>query len=225
MKKVVSILYKSIKYVFVILILYAITALVCTFITVNNSFTEAENGVEIFIRSNGVHTDIVVPVKESVKDWRQELTGLRKYNVNQIRYVAFGWGDKGFYLHTPTWSDLKVSTALKAAFWLSTSAMHVTYYPRKPIPDEYTKSIYISSDQYLMLVNYIKDSFRLNSDGKFEVINCCHYSGLDNEFYEGKGVYSLIKTCNTWTNKGLKEAGIRTAVWAPFEWSVMYHRK
>lgn len=225
MKKVVSILYKSIKYVFVILILYLITALVSTFIPVNNSFTEAENGVEIFIRSNGVHTDIVVPVKDSVKDWRQELNGLRKYNENEIRYVAFGWGDKGFYLHTPTWADLKVSTALKAAFWLSTSAMHVTYYPRKPIPDEHTKSIYISLDQYRMLVNYIKNSFRLNSDGKFEVINCCNYSGLDNEFYEGKGVYSLLKTCNTWTNKGLKEAGVRTAVWAPFEWSVMYHRK
>ncbi|MBO9702654.1 MAG: TIGR02117 family protein [Sporocytophaga sp.] len=224
MKRVVSILYKSFKYVFVFLLLYLVTAFVFTIIPVNNSFTEAKDGVQIFIRSNGVHTDIVVPVKDTVKDWRQELTGLHKYNENQIKYVAFGWGDKGFYLHTPTWADLKVSTVLKAAFWLSTSAMHVTYYPWKPIPDEDTRSIYISSDQYRMLVNYITDSFRLNSDGRFEVINCCQYSGLDNEFYEGKGVYSLLKTCNTWTNKGLKEAGVNTAVWAPFEWSVMYHR-
>ncbi|GAL87754.1 hypothetical protein MYP_4985 [Sporocytophaga myxococcoides] len=225
MKKAVSIIYKSIKYVFVILILYFITALLCTIIPVNNSFTEDEKGVQIFIRSNGVHTDIVVPVKDSVKDWSQELSGLQLYHDNQIKYVAFGWGDKGFYLHTPTWADLKVSTALKAAFWLSTSAMHVTYYPYKPGTDEYTRSIYISSDQYRELVNYIKESFRLNSDGKIEVINCCKYSGLDNEFYEGKGVYSLIKTCNTWTNTGLKEAGVKTALWAPFEWSVMYHRK
>lgn len=225
MKKVVSILYTSIKYVFVILIMYLLTVLLCTFIPVNNSFTEAEQGVQIFIRSNGVHTDIVVPVRDSIEDWSKELTGLHKYNENQIRYVAFGWGDKGFYLYTPTWGDLKVSTALKAAFWLSTSAMHVTYYPQKPDLDTHTKSIYISSDQYRKLVVYIKESFRMNSDGKFEVISCCSYSGLDNEFYEGTGVYSLLKTCNTWTNRGLKEAGVKTAVWAPFEWSVMYHRK
>lgn len=45
-----------------------------------------------------------------------------------FNYIAFGWGDKGFYLDTPTWADLKFSTAFKAAFWMGQSAMHTTYY-------------------------------------------------------------------------------------------------
>jgi len=226
MKKAVSVVYKSVKYVFVFLMVYLLAALLCTFIPANTTFTEdtTASGIQIFIKSNGVHTDIVVPVKSSVKDWSQELYGLQQRG-NAVSYVAFGWGDKGFYLNTPTWADLKVSTAIKAAFWLGTSAMHVTYYPQKPVQNDRTRSVYISSDQYRVLVTYLNDSFHRKPDGTIELIPCCSYSGLNNEFYEGKGVYSLFNTCNTWTNRGLKAAGIKTAVWTPFEWSVMYHRK
>jgi hypothetical protein len=47
-----------------------------------------------------------------------------------VNYLAFGWGDKGFYLNTPEWADLKVSTALNAAFGLSSSAIHSTFYKK-----------------------------------------------------------------------------------------------
>lgn len=65
---------------------------------------EADDGrdVQIYILSNGVHTDIVVPAKNEQFDW----TSLVKYQHtlgkdSSANWLAMGWGDKGFYLQTP----------------------------------------------------------------------------------------------------------------------------
>ena len=66
-------------------------------------------------------------VKKEI-DWSQKF--LYEDTVakdSTLRYIAIGWGDKGFYLDTPTWADLKFSTAFKAAFWLGNSAIHTTF--------------------------------------------------------------------------------------------------
>src|SRR5688572_12434230 len=98
---------------------------------------EAKN-ITIFIKSNGVHTDIVVPTKTSIINWRNfVLPENTRKKDSTCQYLAFGWGDKGFYLETPTWGDLKASTALNAAFGLSTTAIHTTYYS-EVIPDKTT---------------------------------------------------------------------------------------
>ena len=39
------------------------------------------------------------------------------------RYVAIGWGDRGFYVDTPTWADLKLSTLCNALFVPSESVL------------------------------------------------------------------------------------------------------
>lgn len=94
-----------------------------------NSNPEKADDVAIYINSNGVHTDIVVPVKNDVKDWSKDLLYAHTRSGDSlVKYVAFGWGDKGFYLNTPRWSDLKVSTAAIAAFYLGSSAVHTHFY-------------------------------------------------------------------------------------------------
>jgi hypothetical protein len=85
--------------------------------------------VPFFVRSNGVHTDLVVPVKSSFIDWSQQLPfSNTQANDTTYHFVGIGWGDKGFYLETPTWAELKPRTAIRAGFWLSTTLIHATYY-------------------------------------------------------------------------------------------------
>ena len=69
-----------------------------------------------------------------------------------------GWGDKGFYLDTPSWADLKFSTAFKAVFGINTAAIHATYY-KELKENELCKKIEISKEQYKDLVAYIQKSF------------------------------------------------------------------
>src|SRR5438552_1587038 len=96
-------------------LLYLAAALFLSAFSVNRSFRQPENGIDIYVKSNGVHTDILAPVSTPEIDWKTKVnTGDFKPSMKEFQYVSFGWGDKGFYLYTPTWDDLKYSTAFKA---------------------------------------------------------------------------------------------------------------
>jgi uncharacterized protein (TIGR02117 family) len=130
-------------------------------------------------------------------------------------------GDKGFYLYTPEWSDLKASTAFKAAFYLSTSAMHTTFY-RNMKEGTDCKKMLVTPDDYRALVQYIEDSFNPGADGNVQWISGYSY-GKHDAFYEAKGRYSLFYTCNTWANSALKAANQRAALWTPYDKGIFYH--
>jgi uncharacterized protein (TIGR02117 family) len=209
---------------FIFIALYLFCSIVLAIIPVNTDFKEDENGIEIFVSSNGVHTDVIVPVKTSEKDWT-ELINPKDFKPSSqpFKYIALGWGDKGFYLNTPTWADLKFSTAINALFLGGSTAMHVSYETKAPKLDQYTRSIKISDAQYRTLVSYIEASFQIAEDGHYKLIRGHHYSNENDNFYDAKGSYYFFRTCNNWTNASLKTAGVKTAVWAPFDECVFFH--
>jgi uncharacterized protein (TIGR02117 family) len=207
---------------FIFIAIYLFCSIVFTIIPVNTDFKEDENGIEIFVSSNGVHTDVIVPVKTSEKDWTEKIKP-EDFKPSALKYVAFGWGDKGFYLNTPTWADLKFSTAVNALFLGGSTAMHVSYENKAPVLDQYCRSIKISSEQYRKLVSYIEASFMTAEDGNYKLIKGHHYSNENDNFYDAIGSYYFFRTCNNWTNASLKAAGVKAALWAPFDESVFFH--
>jgi uncharacterized protein (TIGR02117 family) len=223
LKKIIKILLWTVTGFVSFLILYFISVLLLTWWPANSDFKAPSTGVDIYIRSNGVHTDVIVPARNEVIDWTKmiDTTEFKKMN-NSIHYISFGWGDKGFYLNTPDWADLKFSTAFNAMFMLSTTAMHVAYQDRVPTLTTNTRKIIITREQYLQMCTFINKSFQQN-EGKVMLIKDHHYEGVNDNFYEAKGTYSLFYTCNTWANNTLKSAGIKTAHWAPFDKCIFYH--
>lgn len=196
----------------VFLLLYALAIWLLPLIRVNTDFREAERGVPVFVRSNGVHTDVILPLRGPAKDWSVYLPFANTASKDTaFTHVAFGWGDKGFYLETKEWADLKASTALKAAFGLSGSAMHVTFCQR-PELDERCRSILVYPDTLRRLTAAVASGFAVDADGKPMCIIDRHYERND-AFYEGTGRYGLFFTCNTWANSVLKDAGLPAAFW------------
>ncbi len=203
------------------IVLYLIAVFILSYIPVNTNAVKGDD-VTVYVNSNGVHTDIIVPVKNEVKDWSKTiLYSHTKANDSTAKYVAFGWGDKGFYLETPQWSDLKASTAFNAAFYLGTSAMHTRFY-RQVNEDEDCVKLQLSKEDYKALINYIEESFSYDAGNNLQLIANSGY-GLYDTFYEGKGKYSLFYTCNTWTNCALKAANQRTSLWTPYDKAILYH--
>ncbi len=198
------------------IVLYLVTAFVASRITVNGN-AGGGHDVAIYIKTNGVHTDIVVPVKNDIADWSTEV----KYsnttgNDTGLHYMAVGWGDKGFYLQTPTWADLKFSVAFNAVCGLSTTAMHVTFYG--PLAEhESCHQIWISRAEYTKLVHYISGSFQKGADGHFQYIKTNANYGSNDAFYEANGSYCLFFTCNTWANSALKSCNQRACLWTVFK--------
>ncbi|MGZ5245061.1 MAG: TIGR02117 family protein, partial [Bacteroidia bacterium] len=198
------------------LILYIILAISISRISVNeDKITEAKD-VEIYIHTNGVHTDIIVPVRNFQIDWSKEIKFTEvKAPDSGFQYLSFGWGDKGFYLNTPTWADLTFRTAFNACFGLSTSAMHTEFYKRVN-ENENCRKLYISQTEYADLIKYIRASFQCDNDGKFIHLKNVSYNARD-AFYEAKGKYNLFYTCNTWANNALKSSHQKACLWTPFD--------
>lgn len=204
------------------LAVYLLAAALLSWIPSNNSFKETPGGTEIYILSNGVHTDIILPVKSDLKDWRAEIPIENTAGKDSsLHYVGFGWGDKGFYLNTPDWSDLKFSTAFKALFWLDHTAMHVNFY-KKLSENKNCRKISITADEYHRLEQYIESSFEKDSSRHFIWIPNRGY-GRNDAFYDASGTYSFLCTCNTWANTGLKKAGLKACLWTPFVQGIFYH--
>ncbi|MFH7013187.1 TIGR02117 family protein [Flavobacterium sp. FlaQc-52] len=216
MKKALKILLKSILFFLGFILLYIATAFVLSKITVDKE-PDTKPEVQIFILTNGVHTDIVMPVKNDQIDWSQQVQFKNtKAADSTYNYIAMGWGDKGFYLETPDWSDLRASVALKAATGLGKTAIHATYYRQMRLGDD-CKSMMISKEQYSRLITYVTASFQKDSSGNFIPIKTdANYSRTD-AFYEANGSYSLTHTCNTWANNALKASGQKCCFWTPMD--------
>ena len=202
----------TVEFILIFLASTAVLVFVCSEISVNKK-KEQGSDVEIYILTNGVHTDIVLPIKSIHHDWSNFISSSNTKHP-EINYdlVSFGWGDKGFYLKTPTWAELKFSTAFKAMFGLSATAMHVSYY-KELKESENCKKILVSNATLQKLIAEIKKSF---SQSKPIAIPNAYYSNNDC-FYDAVGTYHLFQTCNTWTNTTLKKSGLPACLWTPFD--------
>ena len=220
-----KIIKKLLKYtvIFVLsLMTYLLIVTLLSFVSVNEDFAENQKEIPIYILTNGVHTDVVLPLKSEYYDWTNQLKPEHtKAKDSTYQYAALGWGDKGFYLETPTWEDLKATTALKAASGLSSTAMHVTFY--KDLKESNScKKLQISSDNYKKLILFINESFQTKS-GEFLKIETDAVYGKHDVFYEANGSYSLFYTCNSWANQALKAANQKAALWTISDSGIFRH--
>lgn len=186
--------------------MYFIIAIATSLVTVKESESIEKDKV-IYLSTNGVHLDIVFPV--TLLD-SNVLTDL-KYNSND-QFIAFGWGDENFYLNTPTWNDLKFSTAFSALFLNSQTLIHTTTYSQQ---NANWVPVQVNTLQLQKLQKQIHQSFDLNGGRKTIIPNAGY--GYNDEFYKARGSYSCIHTCNTWVNDVFKNSGLKACLWTPFD--------
>ncbi|MEN7549235.1 TIGR02117 family protein [Rapidithrix thailandica] len=214
MKKIILYLKRFGLFCMASLLFYLFSAFLLSFLSTQPEPTTCPQTQGIYVTSNGVHLDVILS--------RQQLSALLQQNLHlspETAYVAFGWGDKGFYLNTPTWQDLTFSTACNALFFPSETTLHLTYY-RATHQD--WKYIALCPEQLKQLNAYIQATFTQNAQGEFIKIKEPGYFYND-VFYEAEGHYSFINTCNCWVNNALKAAQVPTSIWSPFDWGVLYH--
>ena len=218
--KILKTLFFIILSIFLFVVVYLLSETILSKITTNYSKNENLD-YEIFIKSNGVHTDVVLPIKSDVINWfdffNYEDTLSKR---DDFLYISIGWGDKGFYLDTPTWAELKLSTALIAGFGLGNAALHITYYD-EIAEDDLTYKIQISKKQYSLIIDTIKNSLQYKDEKPINIKTTSQY-GQNDAFYEAIGSYSIFHTCNTWTNNLLKKASLPASFWLAFDDGILY---
>lgn len=216
LKKSFKIIAKILLSIIGFILLYLMAAYCLSSITVEREANTKEE-IPIYILTNGVHTDIVVPTRSEQMDWSKNLLfSNTQLTDTAYQYLAMGWGDKGFYLETPEWSDLKASVAFNAMFGLGASAMHATYYQQMK-EGESCKKIMISKAQYARLIAFIDRRFQKDHNSHYLNIKTNANYGKSDAFYEANGRYNLFQTCNTWANNALKACGQKCCLWTAFD--------
>jgi len=195
---------------------YLAAALLLGAFPVNRDFQPTPGGIEVFVCSNGVHTDFVLPVKTAEVDWSAIFLP-RHYpvDVTGFDHVGIGWGNLDFYRSTPRWSDFRIGTALHAVLGFGAAAFHVQYRPA-PGPAERCGRVAVSPVQYRALANYIAAAMagpEPSAPGY----------GTTDLFYPARGHFSLFESCNVWVGQGLQAAGLPTGLWTPFAFQVLSH--
>lgn len=195
---------------------YAAAGLVGGAIPANRGWRPPAQGVTIFVESNGVHTGIVVPKVAAGIDWRPLAPAgdLRDPRYAGYDHLSFGWGERTFYLETPTWWDVRPATVFAAAIGSDRTLVHVDHVPR-PRPAADVRPIVLTPDQYRRLAGFIAAT--LSPGGGHRP----GYAGYD-AFYDARGRYSAIRTCNSWVGEALRRAGVRVGAWTPFPMTVMW---
>lgn len=213
-KTTLQLLKKSLLAILIIIAGYIFTAFLFSFLPTHPPRHNCSPEFDIYISTNGVHLDIILPVENLDPQIVKKLDKLP-----ETLFIAFGWGDKEFYIKTPEWSDLTFPVAFRALFLKSETAMHVTYLPWAL--SEW-KKIRLCSWQLDKLNRYIENSFQKNENGNFVQMDFEGYSRFDS-FYNAKESFSLFTTCNVWVNVALKEIEVKTSVWSPFDFGVLFH--
>ena len=192
--------------------LYLTAALLGSLIPVNRGWAEPDAGITVYLASNGVHADIVMPVRAQGLDWAP-LIPRRDFAEPppQARWIAFGSGEEQVYLETPRWRDIKPRT-IWSALTGGRRVMHVEFVADTGYA---TREIRLRPEEYRRLWAAIRSDFDLNARGRPRHIDHPGYGPAD-AFYRATGKASAIRTCNSWAADKLRLAGVKTSLWPPF---------
>jgi len=200
---------------FSLTLLFFISAWIGAAIPRNSNWVEPEDGITILVGSNGIHTEIIMPVATEAVDWRDHFPLSDIANpTRDYTHVGVSWGERSFFLETPSWSDFNPLTAL-GALTGGDGLIHAAYYVR-PTPADDFRELRISVEEYSMLIEQVtRDLVPLGTRTTYG-----GYSTHD-VFYDARGIYHLGNTCNQWTSDRLAAAGIETGFWTPLPGGVM----
>ncbi|MET1260622.1 DUF2459 domain-containing protein [Flagellimonas sp. DF-77] len=203
---------KWIGYSLLLPIAYGLVSLLLSYITIERENEDELTETSIFLSTNGVHLDIVMPTEYLAPSLADDLElGPR------TQYLAFGWGDAEFYLNTPTWGDLTFTNAFSALFLNSATLMHVTRYDGKRAGWIEVK---VSKTELQRLNDFLFASFQTDAQGNKLILEGKGYFTND-DFYKANGSYSCFKTCNSWVNSGFRQSGLKSCFWTPFDFGLM----
>ena len=139
------------------------------------------------------------------RDFVNDLAHAVRDRFPDTPYMEFGWGDKSYYQA----EEVTFGLTMRAVLWPTDSVVQVSAVLEKPdiqVSDGDVETLCLDSQQYSLLIDFIEQSFLKNRDGN--IIKSKDDADSDSLFYKGVGDYYLMNTCNTWTAKGLKIAGL-----------------
>jgi uncharacterized protein (TIGR02117 family) len=124
----------------------------------------------------------------------------------QADYLEVGWGDRDYYYGR----NQGFTDALRAAFGTNNpSVLHVAGVRgslTQSFPASEIIEVEVSRGGFERLLRYIHDEYDRAGGSVAAPLGPGLYG--DSRFYPGREAFSLQRTCNVWTARGLRDAGL-----------------
>lgn len=154
----------------------------------------------VYVVRHGWHTGLVLRVADLTA---AGLPGLGDFETAD--HIEVGWGDREYYPATAptTWMGVQ------ALLWPTPSALHLVGFrgaPHAYFPASEIVELALSREGFERLNARLRASFELDAEGKPLPLGRGLYG--DSRFYASREAFHLFKTCNVWTARVLREAGV-----------------
>ncbi len=189
-------------------LMVVVSACVACATQVQDLFPPAKNAPtrSIYLVNHGWHAGIIVK-RADIPDgvWPEHK------DFPDSEYLEVGWGDRDYYQD----SDPHFGITLKAALWPTDSVLHIatfngsvtSYFTNREIV-----KIELSEPGFEQLSRYFAESYAKDDAGQAIPLRPGLYG--KSRFYLSRETYHVFKTCNVWTARGLRAAGLPiTSAW------------
>lgn len=153
-----------------------------------------------YVVSSWLHAEIALEVASVPRD---QLPVIRDFS--RARFLVIGWGNDEFYRA----KKMTLPILLRAIFLVEPSVLHVAAVPDSVadfFPHRRIYKLSVGDAGFAKMLRYLNDAFARNASGKLIPLEQGFYPA--SQFYEARGKYYLLKTCNVWTARALREAGV-----------------
>ncbi|MFO8234986.1 MAG: DUF2459 domain-containing protein [Bacteroidales bacterium] len=186
------------RFVLIFIVLMWIVSCTCKQETTSSS--DITNQTEIHIVKRSWHTNIIVR-RSALGNLLPELAR----DFSDSKYLEISWGDKRYFMAEKG----TVSLALRAALLPTQSVLRVHgltsldhYYSDR----ENFVSINIHPKELRNMMRFIEESFVTDDEGR--LIKVYNDTGGKVQFYYSSLTYWGWRTCNVWTGRAIKAAGV-----------------
>ena len=157
----------------------------------------------IYLVKHGWHAGIVVKRADiPVGVWPQH------NEFPDAKYLEVGWGDRDYYMTKKP----GLGITLKAGLLPTASVLHIVGF-RGPVthyfPGNQIIQIDLSEAGFQRLCRYLENSYAHTNDGLSKPLGPSLYG--EGQFYLSRETYHAFNSCNAWTARALREAGLPIA--------------
>jgi len=158
-------------------------------------------GVEVYLVAHDKHSGIAIRRADIPAGLWPE-----SRDFPQADYLEVGWGDRDYYYgRNQGWGS-----ALRAALGSDNSSVLHVVGVRGPLMENFPASeiieVRLSREGFERLVRYIQDAYDRAEAPAAAPLGPGLYG--DSRFYAARETFNLFRTCNVWTARGLRGAGL-----------------
>jgi uncharacterized protein (TIGR02117 family) len=160
-----------------------------------------EPAASIYVISHGWHTGIAL-ARADVPPGRWPEAA----HFARTAYLEAGWGDRDFYMAP----GFNAWYGFKALFWPTASVVHLAGFdahPQRAFPASEVVELRVTRRGLDGLIGYLSASFERQGRSEAAPLGPGLY-GVASAFYPSREKFHLFKTCNVWTARALRAAGI-----------------